>query len=67
MRSEPDLAKELLSVGLSLTDEDLFIERSVHDMVWGYEDRLLHVAKSLLPDWFYTDIVGVLAGVSLKC
>ena len=65
MKYEPDFAQKILSAGLKLTDEDLFIRRSVKDIVWGYQDELLKVAKSVMPDWFYTDIVGVLAGVSV--
>ena len=44
---------------------DLFRNYKVKDLVWGYKDALLTLAKLMFPKQFYTDIVGIMAGVSL--
>jgi hypothetical protein len=39
---------------LKVIGEELFITRSVNQLVWGYEDKALQLAKKLAPGWFYT-------------
>ena len=47
-----------------LPSEKLFVTKTVHEVVFGYQDEMLEIAKRLKPSQFYTDMVGVLAGVS---
>ncbi len=44
--------------------QHLFVEHSIRDVVFGYQDIMLKMGKILDPSRFYTDIVGILAGVS---
>ncbi len=65
MRYNSGITQEIISHILKIfKNEDLFITRSVRDMVFGYQDDMLKWAKRFYPEQFYTDIVGVLAGVS---
>ncbi|XP_062618406.1 lysosome membrane protein 2-like isoform X1 [Saccostrea cucullata] len=54
---EPVISK-IISYVTALTEEDVFMNRTVKELLWGYQDRALHIAKGLAPDWFYTDIAG---------
>ena len=56
--------QNVISSLLGVFHEDALITLSVQDIMWGYEDKLLRLAKSLYPKWFYTDLVGAMAGVS---
>lgn len=43
------LAKLALSSMLEVLKEQPFVSRSVRDLMWGYEDPLLKIAKDILP------------------
>ncbi|KAL5021180.1 hypothetical protein ScPMuIL_000335 [Solemya velum] len=58
LRWEPPWLQELLSVVSTAGGEQLFFRKSVRDIVWGYEDELIHTLQSIDKDWFYSDIVG---------
>ncbi len=55
------LLKEAEKLHLNL----LFKEFTVRDLAFGYPDFLLGLAKMFDPKRFYTDVVGIFAGVSL--
>ena len=59
------LKSEIVTLVLKLLDEDVFITRTVKDIVWGYQDEMLKLGHELDPVRFYTDIAGVLAKVSM--
>jgi len=48
-----------------LNSEGLYRKYTMKELIWGYHDPMMTAAMSLLPDMFYTDFVGVYAGVSL--
>lgn len=64
MMHTPELLNMAAELLMFVYDENLFVSRSVREIAFGYHDPLLTVAKSIIPDWFYSDFVGVLAGVS---
>nr|KAI8762028.1 scavenger receptor class B member 1-like [Biomphalaria glabrata] len=45
----PSLVKKLVSYGLKETGEDLFITRTVKELLWGYDDPALLFLQSLMP------------------
>ena len=45
--------------------EPVFKTLTIYDMVWGYQDVVLHMAKTVYGSYFDTDIVGAMAGVSV--
>ena len=49
---------------IKLFGEDLFVDHSVREVVFGYHDKMLKMGTELYPTKFYTDFVGILAGVS---
>ena len=49
---------------LKVIGEELFITRSVNQLVWGYEDKALQLAKKLAPGWFYKTFIGYFMDVS---
>lgn len=44
--------------------EPAFLTLTIHDILWGYQDPVLHYAKMFDKAHFTTDIVGAMAGVS---
>lgn len=62
MMHTPELLNMAAELLMFVYDENLFVSRSVREIAFGYHDPLLTVAKSIIPDWFYSDFVGVLAG-----
>jgi len=48
-KSLPSFVRFILNRLVSQTKSKLFIERSVHELLWGYEDPLLVELKRLLP------------------
>ena len=49
---------------LKVIGEELFITRSVNQLVWGYEDKALQLAKNIAPEWFYKTFIGYFMDVS---
>lgn len=67
MKHQSLLMRELFSLLADNFTETAFKRYKMHDLIWGYHDPMMTKAMSLLPDWFYTDFVGVFAGVSMMC
>lgn len=44
-----------------------FLNITVHDLLWGYEDPLVQVASTLLPNIIHFKKIGILDRVSLFC
>lgn len=55
---------KLLEFILKVVGEELFITRSVNQLVWGYEDKALQLAKKIAPEWFYKSFIGYFMDVS---
>jgi len=47
--------------------EGLYKPYKMHELIWGYHDPMMTMAKKLLPGWFYTDFLGIWAGVGDVC
>lgn len=45
-------------------EEPVFKTFTIYDIVWGYQDPVLRLAKKFDKNYFYTDIVGAMAGAS---
>ncbi|XP_048727749.1 lysosome membrane protein 2-like isoform X2 [Ostrea edulis] len=54
---KPEVSK-LISFLTTFEQEYVFMNRSVKEILWGYQDPTLHLAKGFAPEWFYTDIAG---------
>lgn len=65
LRHESDAVKKLIGLVLTLETADIFIHRPVKEVLWGYTDPLLKVAKTFDKSWFYTDWVGYFINVSV--
>ena len=64
MRYDSGIFQEIISIIIErFPSEKLFVTKKVEEIVFGYKDELLGLGKRLLPSVFYTDMVGVLAGV----
>ena len=53
----------IVNDALQLYGEDIFMTRSVNEILWGYTDPALKTLKNILPKWFYTDYVGYFINV----
>lgn len=60
---KPEVSK-LISFLTTFEQEYVFMNRSVKEILWGYQDPTLHLAKGFAPEWFYTDIAGYFINVS---
>ncbi|NXR76570.1 SCRB1 protein, partial [Pycnonotus jocosus] len=49
MDKMPDFFKGLLSVALTLLNQKAFMNRTVGEIMWGYEDPLINAVNSILP------------------
>ncbi|XP_046583231.1 lysosome membrane protein 2-like [Haliotis rubra] len=58
LRFQSDSLRKLISGILRLTPSEVFMTRPMKEIIWGYHDPLLKVAKGIDPEWFYTDFVG---------
>ncbi|XP_022343288.2 lysosome membrane protein 2-like isoform X2 [Crassostrea virginica] len=58
LKYEPERVNFLLHYLTTFEQEYVFMNRTVKEILWGYQDPALHMAKRLAPDWFYTDIAG---------
>lgn len=45
-------------------EEPVFKTFTINDIVWGYQDPVLRLAKKFDKNYFYTDVVGAMAGAS---
>ena len=64
--------RTVINDALKLYGEDIFMTRTVKDIIWGYTDPALKTLHGLFPNWFYTDFVGYfinvrLAGIDMLC
>lgn len=50
--------REIVRLVTSYEKESVFMNRSMYDIIWGYEDKMLAAAQNLDPNWFYTDTIG---------
>eukprot|EP00105_Crassostrea_gigas_P033536 XP_011456944.1 PREDICTED: scavenger receptor class B member 1 [Crassostrea gigas] len=48
----------LINFLTTFKQEYVFMNRTVKEILWGYQDPALHFAKAYDPEWFYTDIAG---------
>lgn len=64
LKYEPEKVNFLLHYLTTFEQEYVFMNRTVKEILWGYQDPALHMAKRLAPDWFYTDIAGYFINVS---
>ncbi|RUS82469.1 hypothetical protein EGW08_009775, partial [Elysia chlorotica] len=66
LRYEAPLLKELVDGALQFWKEELFVETSVHDLLWGREDNILKAIADLVKSFNVTlpitDTVGLLMG-----
>lgn len=66
IKHQPDLVKILASLFFLLLDEPLFVNRTVNEYLWGYEDRLLKdihfFLPSLVPDGTFGYFYGPASG-----
>lgn len=67
LRYEPWFIDIGFSILADFYSEDLYRNYTMKELIWGYHDPLMKSAMKLLPNWFYTDYVGVYAGVSIEC
>ncbi|XP_071091359.1 scavenger receptor class B member 1-like [Haliotis cracherodii] len=58
LRFQPEAVRTVISGVLRLTPAELFMTRPMKEIIWGYHDPLLKVAKKFDHEWFYTDYVG---------
>lgn len=42
------------------------MNRTVKEILWGYQDPALQFAKEVYSEWFYTDIAGYFINVSMS-
>ncbi|XP_060067923.1 scavenger receptor class B member 1-like, partial [Ylistrum balloti] len=50
--------REIIRIVTSYEKESVFMNRSMYDIIWGYQDKMLSAAQDLDRDWFYTDVIG---------
>lgn len=48
----------LINLLTTFEQEYVFMNRTVKEILWGYQDPALHFAKGVDSEWFYTDIAG---------
>lgn len=53
----------VISLVIAGANENLFYNKTVKELVWGYKDNLLSEGQAIDKKWFYTDIAGYFAGV----
>lgn len=56
--------KKVLNPLLELMEQRAFMKRSIGELIWGYRDSSLTLAKSMAPDWYYADFIGYFVNVS---
>lgn len=57
----------LINLLTTFEQEYVFMNRTVKEILWGYQDPALHFAKGVDSEWFYTDIAGYFINVSMSC
>lgn len=66
MESKPMALRLLMTFALSTLGERAFMNRTVGEIMWGYEDPLVHLINKYLPDMFpVKGKFGLFAGVSM--
>lgn len=63
LKYEDPKVREVVHVLTQLFDEHPMFTRPVKDLIWGYADPMLNIAKAIDPNWFYTDVVGYFINV----
>jgi hypothetical protein len=56
----PDIAHQALNLALELTKDTLVVNKTVGELIWGYEDNLLHTLK-LIADAIFKDLIKSVA------
>ncbi|XP_067929116.1 lysosome membrane protein 2-like isoform X2 [Watersipora subatra] len=62
LQYESVLIKEIFQLLADSYNETLIKRYKMHELVWGYHDPMMTTAMNMMPDWFYTDFVGIFAG-----
>ena len=65
MRDAPRFIKESMSLVLEALNETMFIELSVADLLWGYDEPLFELIHEFFPIPGVGEQFGFLLGVSL--
>jgi hypothetical protein len=63
MVNVPTLARKIIGTILSTAFEKPIMKRTVKEYLWGYQDPILAVLKSRLPQFVSDDQVSVFASV----
>lgn len=50
--------RKIVELVTTFEKESVFMKRSMYDIIWGYQDKMLAAAHFLDSAWFYTDITG---------
>ncbi|OWF39622.1 lysosome membrane protein 2-like [Mizuhopecten yessoensis] len=50
--------RDIIRLVTSFEKESVFMERSMYDIIWGYQDKMLTAAQVLDNKWFYTNTIG---------
>lgn len=58
MQYAPRVLRTVVSLALAAQSEDIFMTRTVKELLFGYTDPALKMLKAQFPEWFYTDFVG---------
>lgn len=58
LQYSPAGIKTLVNDALRFYQEDIFMTRTVKEVMWGYVDPSLKTLMGIYPSWFYTDYVG---------
>lgn len=66
LRYENEDINWLINLLTTFKQEYVFMNRTVKEILWGYQDPALHFAKAYDPEWFYTDIAGYFINVSMS-
>lgn len=66
LRYENEDINWLINLLTTFKQEYVFMNRTVKEILWGYQDPALHFAKAYDSKWFYTDIAGYFINVSMS-
>lgn len=67
MEKKPGPLKLLMTLAFSALGERAFMNRTVGEILWGYEDPLVHIINKYLPDMFpVKGKFGLFSGVSMS-
>lgn len=58
LRYEYPEVRKIVDLIAGMEGEHVLMNRSMRELIWGYTDPMLQLAKLVDPIWFYTDISG---------